>query len=72
VSALGFTLALAAPPGLAGGRMVIEEEGQPEVVAEPPRSGGIVRVVVGLVLVCAIACGNDDPDPVAPTTLAGE
>lgn len=46
----------------AGGPVVIEEEGQPEVVADSPRSGWIVPVVVGLIIVCAIACGNDDPD----------
>lgn len=44
----------------AGGPVVIEEEGQPEVVAEAPRSGWIVPVVVGLVLLCALACGSDD------------
>jgi hypothetical protein len=44
----------------AGGPVVIEEEGQPEVVAESPRSGWIVPVIVGAILLCAIACGNDD------------
>ena len=44
----------------AGGPVVIEEEGQPEVVADSPRSGWIVPVIVGLVVLCAIACGNDD------------
>lgn len=44
----------------AGGPVVVVEEGQPEVVAETPRSGWIVPVLVGLVLVCAIACGSDD------------
>ena len=64
---LSSVLALAATMGatasFAGGPVVIEEEGQPEVVAESPRSGWIVPVVVGLVLICALACGNDD-DPV--------
>lgn len=56
----------------AGGPVVIEEEGQPEVVAESPRSGWIVPVIVGVVLLCAIACGGDDeetsttPVPVDP------
>ena len=49
-----------------GRPVVIEEEGQPEVIAESPRSGWIVPVVVGLVVLCAIACGNDD-DPAAGT-----
>lgn len=48
----------------AGGPVIIEEEGQPEVIAESPRSGWILPVVVGLVLVCAIACGGGDDDPV--------
>ncbi len=48
---------------MAGGPVVVVEEGQPEVVAETPRSGWIVPVVVGLVVLCAIACGgNDDPE----------
>ena len=51
---------LAGPGRLAGGPVVVEEEGQPEVVADSPRSGWIVPVVVGLVVLCAIACGNDD------------
>lgn len=42
----------------AGGPIVVEEE--PVVEASSPRSGWIVPVVVGLVLICAVACGNDD------------
>jgi hypothetical protein len=70
-----LALAMTASSALAGGPVVVEEEGQPEVVAESPRSGWIVPVVVGLVLICAIACGSDDeettptppPPPPAPT-----
>lgn len=58
-SILALTLAFGSAVS-AGGPVVIEEEGQPEVVAESPRSGWIVPVIVGLVLVCAIACGDDD------------
>lgn len=58
-SILALTLAFSSAVS-AGGPVVIEEEGQPEVVAESPRSGWIVPVIVGLVLVCAIACGDDD------------
>jgi hypothetical protein len=64
-----LALAMTASSAFAGGPVVVEEEGQPEVVAESPRSGWIVPVVVGLVLICAIACGNDDdpaPTPPAP------
>ncbi len=64
---LAIALALGSTAAYAGGPVVVEEEGQPEVVAENPRSGWIVPVVVGLVLICAIACGSDDDDP-APTT----
>ena len=60
-SVLAFSLAMGSV-AYAGGPIVVEEEGQPEVVAESPRSGWIVPVVIGLVLVCAIACGGDD-DP---------
>lgn len=45
---------------MAGGPVVIVEESQPEVVAESPRSGWIVPAIIGLIVVCAIACGNDD------------
>jgi hypothetical protein len=61
-SVLALTTALTASTAFAGGPVMVEEEGQPEVVAESPRSGWIVPVVVGLVLVCAIACGNDNDD----------
>lgn len=65
-----LALAMTASSAFAGGPVVIEEEGQPEVVAESPRSGWVVPVVVGLVLLCAIACGNDNeettPTPPVP------
>ena len=57
---LAATLALGSTAAFAGGPVVIEEEGQPEVVADAPRSGWIVPVVVGLIVICAIACGSDD------------
>ena len=57
---LALTLALTSTAAMAGGPVVVVEEGQPEVVAETPRSGWIVPVVVGLIIICAIACGNDD------------
>ena len=69
-SLISATLALSSTAAMAGGPVVIEEEGQPEVVAESPRSGWIVPVVVGLVVLCAIACGNDD-DATTGTTLTG-
>ena len=59
-SLLAMSMALTSTSAFAGGPVVIEEEGQPEVVAESPRSGWIVPVIVGLILGCAVACGNDD------------
>jgi hypothetical protein len=58
---LTASLVLGSTAAFAGGPVVVEEEGQPEVVADSPRSGWIVPVVVGLIVICAIACGNDDP-----------
>ena len=55
-----LALALTTSAAFAGGPVVVEEE--PVVEAASPRSGWIVPVVVGLVVLCAIACGNDD-DP---------
>ncbi|NHB77818.1 hypothetical protein [Rhodobacter calidifons] len=63
-SVLALAIALGATASFAGGPVVIEEEGQPEVIAETPRSGWIVPVVVGLVLICALACGSDDDEQV--------
>ena len=55
-----LALALTTSVAFAGGPIVVEEE--PVVEAASPRSGWIVPVIVGLVVLCAIACGNDD-DP---------
>ena len=65
--ALTVSMAVSGASAFAGGPVVIEEEGQPEVVAEAPRSGWIVPVVVGLVLLCALACGSDDNGGAATT-----
>ena len=59
-----LALALTASAAFAGGPIVVEEE--PVVEAASPRSGWIVPVIVGLVVLCAIACGNDD-DPTTGT-----
>ncbi|MBN8630037.1 MAG: hypothetical protein J0L76_04180 [Rhodobacterales bacterium] len=60
-----LALALTASAAFAGGPVVVEEE--PVVEAAQPRSGWIVPVIVGLVVLCAVACGNDD-DTASPTT----
>jgi hypothetical protein len=57
---LAASLAFSAPVAFAGGPVVVEEEGQPEVIVDNPRSGWIVPVVVGLIIVCAIACDGGD------------
>ena len=57
-----LAIAMTSSAALAGGPVVVVDEGQPEVVAESPRSGWIVPLVVGLVVLCAIACGNDEDD----------
>ncbi len=55
-----------APMAYAGGPVVIEEEGQPEVIAEKPASSiGILPLLLGVVVLCAVLCGGDD-DEVTP------
>jgi hypothetical protein len=61
-SILALTLAFSSAVS-AGGPVVVVEEGQPEVVAESPRSGWIVPVVIGAIILCAIACGDNDEQP---------
>ena len=70
-SVVALSLAFGSTAAFAGGPVVVEEEGQPEVVAESPRSGWIVPVIVGLIVVCAIACGNDDDEAGLPPTSPG-
>lgn len=53
-----LALAMTTSAAFAGGPVIVEEE--PVVEAASPRSGWIVPVVVGLIVVCAIACGGDD------------
>ncbi|MDP3264900.1 MAG: hypothetical protein U1E06_12485 [Tabrizicola sp.] len=66
-SALALSVAFAAPAAFAGGPVVIEEEGNPEVIAEKPASSiGLLPILLGVVVLCAIACGGNSDDPVAP------
>ena len=54
-----LALTMSASTAFAGGPVVIEEE--PVVVeAAQPRSGWIVPVIIGAIVLCAIACGDDD------------
>ncbi len=59
---LAASVLLGSTTAFAGGPVVIEEE--PTVEAASPRSGWIVPVVVGLIVICAVACGNDDEETV--------
>ncbi len=55
---VALTLALTSNIAFAGGPVIVEDE--PVVEAAAPRSGWIVPVVVGLIVICAVACGNDE------------
>ncbi|MGL4236166.1 hypothetical protein [Tabrizicola sp.] len=57
-----LALAMATSTAFAGGPVIVEEE--PMVEAAKPRSGWIVPVVIGVILICAIACGDDDEEEV--------
>lgn len=63
---LALSLVLSSATAFAGGPVVVEEEGQPEVVAETPNSGWIIPVIIGGILLCAVACGNDDDSVLPP------
>ncbi|MDP3264903.1 MAG: hypothetical protein U1E06_12500 [Tabrizicola sp.] len=59
---LALSLAFA-PMAYAGGPVVIEEEGQPEVIAEKPASSiGILPLLLGVVVLCAVLCGGGDDE----------
>jgi hypothetical protein len=55
---LALTMAMTSTAAFAGGPVVVEEE--PMVEAAKPRSGWIVPVIVGGIILCAILCGKDD------------
>ena len=55
---------LAASAALAGGPVVVQEEGQPEVLQERSSSAGWLPLIVGLVVLCAVACDGGDDDVV--------
>lgn len=63
-SALVAATFLSASVAHAGGPVIIEE-GNDEQIAEKPASGiGILPILGALVLVCLLACGGGDDDPV--------
>ncbi|WP_431300916.1 hypothetical protein [Tabrizicola sp. BL-A-41-H6] len=74
ISAPILALSLAfAPMAHAGGPVVVEEEGQPEVIAEKPASSvGILPILLGVVVLCVVLCGdNNDDEPTPETQLPG-
>jgi hypothetical protein len=60
---LAASLALSSTMAYAGGPVIIAEEGQPEVIAEKPASSvGVLPLLLGVVILCVVLCGNDDED----------
>ncbi len=60
-------IALLTNPVFAGGPVVVAEE-PPIADVRPQGDGGnwIVPVIVGAIVLCAIACGGGDDSPIAP------
>ena len=67
MKALLIALTLAATPLHAGGPIITEEE-PPIADVRPQGDGGkwVVPVIVGAIVLCAIACGGGDDGPVDP------
>lgn len=59
---LALILALLAAPANAGGPIVLED---PEVIAPRDTAEWVLPVVIGAVILCALACGGSDDAPVA-------
>ncbi len=67
MKALLIALTLAATPLHAGGPVIVTEE-PPIADVRPQGDGGkwVVPVIVGAIVLCAIACGGGDDSPIAP------
>jgi hypothetical protein len=62
-SLLAASFAVSASTAFAGGPVVIEEEGQPEVIAEKPASSvGILPLLLIPIILCVALCGGDDDE----------
>lgn len=62
-----LTAALLAPlPAIAGGPVIVEEPALPEVRPQGDGGSWIVPVIVGAIVLCAIACGSDGGPDIAP------
>ncbi len=48
----------------AGGPVIIEEGNDEQIAEKPASSVGILPILGALVLVCLVACGGGDDDPV--------
>ena len=59
--------ALLATPSFAGGPVIVTEE-PPIADVRPQGDGGkwVVPVIVGIIVLCAIACGGGNDGPVDP------
>ena len=56
-----LALSFGASAALAGGPVVIVEEGQPEVIAEKPASSiGILPLLLIPIILCLALCGGND------------
>ncbi len=63
ITALVLTLAMSATAALAGGPIVVVEEPQPEVVAELPRSGALLPLLLlGVAVALVVTSGDDDEE----------
>lgn len=65
-AALASSMVLSAATAYAGGPVIVVEED--EVVAEKPASSiGILPLILGGILLCAVICdgGEDEPQPTA-------
>jgi hypothetical protein len=60
---VALALALSSATAHAGGPVIIQEEGLPVVIDERPASSvGVLPVLLGVVVLCALLCGGGDDD----------
>ena len=61
--ALATLVALPTSAAYAGGPVIIEEEGNPEVIAEKPASSvGVLPLLLIPIILCVALCGSGDDD----------
>ena len=61
-AAMAASITLSAATAHAGGPVVIVAEPEPEVVAEQPRSGALIPLLLVGIVLCVALCGGDDDD----------